>query len=104
MASDYYNAAVDAVNGTTHADEPAAEPVLLLTIGYGGSRSSDEFVGLLRQHGVKYLVDVRTKPYSKFRQEFCREALEAILRRAGLVYVYMGDTLGSGTYLAHQIG
>lgn len=95
VGAGHYNVGVDAVNGTGHGDEPTmAEPVLLLTIGYGGSRTSDEFVGLLRRHGVKYLVDVRTKPYSKFRQEFCREALEAILRRGGLVYVYMGDTLG----------
>ena len=66
----------------------------LLTIGYGGQRSSEEFVELLHRYGVKYLADVRTKPFSKFRPEFSKDALEAILRRHGLVYVYMGDTLG----------
>lgn len=66
----------------------------LLTIGYGGRRTSEEFVGLLHQYGVRYLADVRTKPFSKFRPEYSKEALAAILRLHGIVYVYMGDTLG----------
>lgn len=66
----------------------------LLTIGYGGERTSDEFVALLNQYGVRYLVDVRTKPYSKFRPEFSKEGIEIIARKAGITYVFMGDTLG----------
>ncbi len=66
----------------------------LLTIGYGGERSSDDFVALLNKYGVKYLVDVRTKPYSKFRPEFSRDAIDVLTRRAGIAYVFMGDTLG----------
>ncbi len=75
-------------------DLDAGKPFPVLSIGYGGARSSDEFVGLLQRYAVRYLVDIRTKPYSKFRPEFSKEALEAIARRAGLVYVFMGDTLG----------
>jgi uncharacterized protein (DUF488 family) len=66
----------------------------LLTIGYGGDRSSEEVIELLRRYGVKHLVDVRSRPYSKFRPEFSKDALEAIVRRAGLSYVFMGDSLG----------
>lgn len=66
----------------------------LLTIGYGGERSSEEFVNLLQRYGVRYLVDVRTKPFSKFRPEFSKDAIAAILRRSGIAYVHMGDTLG----------
>lgn len=66
----------------------------LLSIGYGNTRSSDDFIGLLVRYGVRYLVDVRSKPYSKFRPEFSREALAAIIGRAGLKYVFMGDSLG----------
>lgn len=66
----------------------------LLTIGYGGQRTSEEFVELLHRYGVRYLVDVRTKPFSKFRPEFSKDALEAIAKRNGLVYVFMGDVLG----------
>jgi len=66
----------------------------ILTIGYGGDRSAEEFFRLLIHYGVKYLVDVRTRPYSNFRPEFCREPLEEIARAGGLVYVFMGDALG----------
>lgn len=74
--------------------EHAAPTMPVLTIGYGGERTSEEFFELLGRYGVKYLVDVRTKPYSKFRPEFSKENLEFLARRAGLVYVFMGDTLG----------
>jgi uncharacterized protein (DUF488 family) len=66
----------------------------LLSIGYGNTRSTDEFVDLLHRYSVQYLVDVRSKPFSKFRPEFSRDALAAILARAGLRYVFMGDSLG----------
>ncbi len=81
-------------NGTTVPYGDAAGPMPLLTIGYGNARSSEEFVALLHRHGVRCLVDVRSSPYSKFRPEFSKDGLEAILRRAGLAYVFMGDSLG----------
>ena len=66
----------------------------ILTIGYGNERSSEQFVECLRAHAIRFLVDVRSKPFSKFRPEFSKDGLEAILRRAGLDYVFMGDCLG----------
>jgi uncharacterized protein (DUF488 family) len=66
----------------------------LLTIGYGSQRSFDDFVTLLLSHGVNYLVDVRTKPFSKFRPEFSQEPLAANLRRSKITYVSLGETLG----------
>lgn len=66
----------------------------LLTIGYGNQRSFDDFVKLLLSHGVSYLVDVRTKPFSKFRPEFSQEPLAANLRHSGISYVSLGETLG----------
>jgi uncharacterized protein (DUF488 family) len=72
----------------------AGEPFPILSIGYGAERSSEEFVELLHRYDVKYLVDVRSKPYSKHRPEFSRDALQAVLKRAGLTYVFMGDSLG----------
>jgi uncharacterized protein (DUF488 family) len=68
--------------------------VPVFSIGYGSQRTSEEFVELLGRYGVKYLVDVRTKPYSKYRPEFSKEAIEIIARKAGIGYVFMGDTLG----------
>jgi uncharacterized protein (DUF488 family) len=68
--------------------------ILLLTIGYGNTRSSEELVELLRHYQVRYLVDVRSKPFSKYRPEFSKDALEAIMKAAGLAYLFMGDSLG----------
>ncbi len=65
----------------------------LLTIGYG-ARTIDEFIAALKANRIEYLIDVRTAPYSKFKPEFSREALQARLERDGLRYLFMGDTLG----------
>lgn len=65
----------------------------LYTIGYG-ARTVDEFIATLRTHGIEYLVDVRTAPYSKFKPEFSQDLLRHHLERQGLRYLFMGDTLG----------
>ena len=65
----------------------------LHTIGYG-ARTLDQLVAALKAHHIEYLLDVRSSPYSKFKPEFAREALEAALKNQGLRYVFMGDTLG----------
>lgn len=54
----------------------------------------EAFIAALRRYGVAYLLDVRSRPYSRYKPDFSREALEAHLREAGIRYVYMGDTLG----------
>jgi uncharacterized protein (DUF488 family) len=65
----------------------------LYTIGYG-ARTLDEFVAELKSNHIEYLIDVRTAPYSKFKQEFSKELLQYHLERAGIRYLFMGDTLG----------
>jgi uncharacterized protein (DUF488 family) len=67
--------------------------VAIYTIGYG-ARDIDAFIAALRRYGITYLIDVRSRPYSRFKPEFSREALEARLREAGIRYVFMGDLLG----------
>ncbi len=52
------------------------------------------FLDALRVHDIQYLVDVRSAPYSKYKPEFSKDALESHLRTAGIRYVYMGDALG----------
>src|SRR5690606_37904222 len=49
---------------------------------------------LLMEYEVGYLIDVRTKPYSKMRPEFGREALQAAAPAAELRYGFMGGALG----------
>jgi uncharacterized protein (DUF488 family) len=65
----------------------------IYTIGHG-TRSIEEFVTLLHQAGIKYLADVRSRPYSRFNPQYNRKALQASLEKEGITYVFMGDSLG----------
>ena len=70
------------------------EPVApVFTIGYG-ARSVDALIAVLRAHQISFLVDVRSAPYSRFKPEFSKEALERALKQQGIRYVYLGDALG----------
>jgi uncharacterized protein (DUF488 family) len=71
---------------------PAA-PVPIYTIGYG-SRSMDEFLAALAAHGIAFLIDVRSMPYSRYKPEFSKSELETSLQQRGIRYVYLGDKLG----------
>lgn len=65
----------------------------IYTIGYG-ARNMEQFIRALQANAVAYLIDVRSRPYSRYKPEFSREALEQHLRAAGIRYVFMGEALG----------
>ncbi len=65
----------------------------MLTIGHS-NRSAEEFVGMLRAHGVNLLVDVRTIPKSRYNPQFNTENLSATLRDAGIEYRHAPDLGG----------
>lgn len=65
----------------------------LYTIGHG-TRKQEVFLELLQRYGIKYLVDVRSRPYSHFNPQFNRERLKEYLAQNDITYVFMGDTLG----------
>lgn len=68
-------------------------PTPIYTIGYG-SRTVEKLIDVLRRYAITYLVDVRTAPDSRYKPEFSRQPLAGALHRAGIRYLYMGDTLG----------
>lgn len=74
-----------------NSQDAAAIPIY--TIGYG-NRTLEELIALLQQYDIRYLIDVRTSPYSRFKPEFGKEALEQALRPQGIRYVFMGQELG----------
>jgi len=65
---------------------------IIYTIGYGGRRF-ENFLNLLKKHGINQVIDVRRFPKSKY-SEYVRENLEQELPKLGIGYVFMGDTLG----------
>lgn len=65
----------------------------ILTVGHS-NQSVDDLLGLLRQHDVAVLVDVRSQPYSRFATQFNRELLEPAVTNAKLRYLFMGEELG----------
>jgi uncharacterized protein (DUF488 family) len=66
---------------------------ILYSVGHG-SRSAQDFLSLLRRHGIDCLVDVRAYPRSKRHPQFSRLALEASLSTAGIRYLWEGAALG----------
>ncbi|HJT55122.1 MAG TPA: DUF488 domain-containing protein [Ktedonobacteraceae bacterium] len=65
----------------------------IYTIGYG-NRSIEEFVELLQRYDMKFLVDIRSQPYSRYNPDFSKDVLEKRLKQASIRYIFMGDTLG----------
>ena len=66
----------------------------LFTIGHS-NHSSDQFVDLLLQHNVNALADVRSAPYSRYLPHFNKPALETLLPRQDIRYVFLGAELGA---------
>ena len=60
----------------------------LLTVGHS-NRPIEEFLGILRAHGVEVMADVRTVPRSRHNPQFNREALAVSLAEAGIGYIHM---------------
>lgn len=67
---------------------PREKGPLVLTVGHS-TREQRDFIALLKAHGVKRLVDVRTIPRSRHNPQFNRERLGSALRRAGIGYLHM---------------
>jgi len=65
----------------------------IYSIGHG-SRTIEEFISLLKKYDISFLVDVRSKPASRFNAHFNHFSLLAVLKMNGIRYVYMGHSLG----------
>src|SRR5260370_30881450 len=65
----------------------------IYTIGHS-TRSIEQFLDLLRAHGIEELADVRTIPKSRHNPQFGQEELAASLKQAGIDYVHPGKLGG----------
>jgi uncharacterized protein (DUF488 family) len=70
------------------------DPPIVYTVGHS-SHSIEELLGLLAQHGITAVADVRSQPYSRRHPQFRREALAESLRRRGIDYLFLGRELGA---------
>ena len=66
---------------------------MIFTIGHS-NHTWDDFVRLLRQHGIETLVDVRSRPVSRFAPFANVPTLPRLLEGEGMSYAFMGDSLG----------
>jgi uncharacterized protein (DUF488 family) len=65
----------------------------IMTIGHS-TRQIDEFIDLLKDHGVERLVDVRTIPRSRYNPQFNSDELPNSLRSAHIGYAHMPELGG----------
>lgn len=61
------------------------EKPLIRTVGHS-TRPVEALIEMLRAHGVKRLIDVRTIPKSRHNPQYNREVLERSLLDAGIAY------------------
>ena len=65
----------------------------IYSIGHGNKKIAD-FISELKSYGIEYLLDIRSKPYSKWNPQFNQVQLELELKNHGITYVFVGDSLG----------
>lgn len=65
----------------------------IYTIGHGAA-STDLLAHLLEGAGVSILVDVRSRPYSRYHHQFNKAELRETLGSHAITYLWRGENLG----------
>jgi len=65
----------------------------ILTLGHS-NRTQDQFLAQLVEHRIECVVDVRTRPASRWCPWFNRRNLEAVLPAHSISYLFRGHSLG----------
>lgn len=65
----------------------------LYSIGHGNKRI-ETFIEELKFFGINYLIDIRSKPYSKYNPQFNKNELKFSLLGKKITYTFLGDILG----------
>lgn len=65
----------------------------IYSIGHG-NKKIDDFVNELKSFNIFFLLDIRSKPYSKWSPHFNQNQLELELKKCNIKYVFVGDSLG----------
>lgn len=67
--------------------------MIIKTIGYS-VKTIDEFISKLKENKIDLVVDVRTRPYSRWNPKFSRQSLELKLIEHSIKYLFRGNNLG----------
>lgn len=54
-----------------------------------------KFLAFLDKYNIDYLMDVRSVPYSRYAEQFNREALKKVMDKTSVKYVFMGNYFGA---------
>lgn len=65
----------------------------IYSIGHG-NKSANDLVNELKSFNIKFLLDIRSKPYSKWSPHFNKDKIEKELAQHDIKYVFIGDHLG----------
>lgn len=65
----------------------------IYTIGHS-THPLKEFIGILQNHGVEFLVDVRTIPRSRTNPQFNKDSVPVPLKAAGIDYRHIAELGG----------
>jgi len=66
----------------------------IYTVGHS-NHGIEKFIGLIRQHGITAIADVRSTPFSRRNPQFNNKNLAAVLEALGIAYVSLGKELGA---------
>lgn len=67
--------------------------MIIYSLGHS-NRSINEFLERIKTYRINRLVDIRTRPYSRFCPWFNQKSLSAQLSAAGVLYDFRGNNLG----------
>lgn len=66
----------------------------LFTIGHS-NQSQEDFLELLKRHGINCIVDVRSVPASKYTPQFNLDNLKWFLKANNIQYLHFGEEFGA---------
>lgn len=66
---------------------------MIYTIGHS-THPLDEFIGILQNHGIEFLVDVRTIPRSRTNPQFNKDSVPERLKAAEIDYRHIAELGG----------
>lgn len=65
----------------------------IYTIGHS-TLELDALIAVLKEHGISWVADVRSAPYSRRFPQFNRRPFAAVLNTGGIRYLFLGDKIG----------